>query len=131
MAELLLGKPLFPGDTGVDQLVEIIKILGTPAKTEVEAMNPNYTEFKFPQIRPYPWSKIFRNRAPQEAIDLLSSLLQYVPTYRVTALEALAHPFFNELRTPDLALPLGVTVPALFVRPQHAYRGVDASDAPA
>ena len=43
--ELLLGHPLFPGETGVDQLVEIIKVLGTPTKEEVEAMNPNYTEF--------------------------------------------------------------------------------------
>ena len=50
-AELLLGHPLFPGETGVDQLVEIIKVLGTPTKEEVEAMNPNYTEFKFPQVR--------------------------------------------------------------------------------
>ena len=50
-AELLLGYPLFPGETGVDQLVEIIKVLGTPTKEEVEAMNKNYTEFKFPQVR--------------------------------------------------------------------------------
>ncbi len=49
-AELLLGHPIFPGDTGVDQLVEIIKVLGTPTKAEVEAMNPNYTDFKFPQV---------------------------------------------------------------------------------
>jgi glycogen synthase kinase 3 beta len=34
MAELLLGHPLFPGETGVDQLVEIIKVLGTPTKEE-------------------------------------------------------------------------------------------------
>lgn len=25
-AELLLGQPIFPGDSGVDQLVEIIKV---------------------------------------------------------------------------------------------------------
>jgi serine/threonine-protein kinase MDS1/RIM11 len=30
LAELLLGQPIFPGDSGVDQLVEIIKVLGTP-----------------------------------------------------------------------------------------------------
>lgn len=30
IAEMLLGQPLFPGDSGVDQLVEIIKVLGTP-----------------------------------------------------------------------------------------------------
>jgi serine/threonine protein kinase len=33
-AELLLGHPLFPGDSGVDQLVEIIKVLGTPTRCE-------------------------------------------------------------------------------------------------
>ncbi len=33
IAELMLGQPIFPGDSGVDQLVEIIKILGTPNKS--------------------------------------------------------------------------------------------------
>ena len=32
MAELMLGQPLFPGESGVDQLVEIIKVLGTPTR---------------------------------------------------------------------------------------------------
>lgn len=43
MAELMLGQPLFPGESGVDQLVEIIKVLGTPSKAEIMAMNRNYT----------------------------------------------------------------------------------------
>ena len=34
-AELLLGQPLFPGDSGVDQLVEIIKVLGTPTRDQI------------------------------------------------------------------------------------------------
>lgn len=38
MAELLLGAPLFPGESGVDQLVEIIKILGTPTKEQVRVV---------------------------------------------------------------------------------------------
>ena len=43
LAELLLGQPIFPGDSGVDQLVEIIKILGTPTRDQIREMNPNYT----------------------------------------------------------------------------------------
>ena len=63
-AELILGHPIFPGEGGVDQLVEIIKarctacsgtthiaklceagqVLGTPTREELMAMNPNYTE---------------------------------------------------------------------------------------
>ncbi|KAA0203593.1 hypothetical protein HAZT_HAZT001779 [Hyalella azteca] len=57
LAELLLGQPIFPGDSGVDQLVEIIKVLGTPTREQIREMNPNYTEFKFPQIKSHPWQK--------------------------------------------------------------------------
>ena len=58
LAELLLGQPIFPGDSGVDQLVEIIKVLGTPTREQIKEMNPHYTEFKFPQIKPHPWNKV-------------------------------------------------------------------------
>jgi hypothetical protein len=73
MAELLTGSPLFPGESGVDQLVEIIKVLGTPTREEIHAMNPNYTEFKFPQIKALPWLKVFKNKkqVPTEALDLV------------------------------------------------------------
>lgn len=47
--------------TGVDQLVEIIKVLGTPSRDEIEQMNPNYTEFRFPMIRAHPWSRVRLN----------------------------------------------------------------------
>ncbi|MBA0645166.1 hypothetical protein Goklo_013294, partial [Gossypium klotzschianum] len=114
MAELLLGHPLFPGESGVDQLVEIIKILGTPTREEIKCMNPNYTEFKFPQIKAHPWHKLFHKQLPPEAVDLVSRLLQYSPKLRCTALEALAHPFFDDLRVPDLSLPNGRPLPSLF-----------------
>ena len=62
LAELLLGQPIFPGDSGVDQLVEIIKVLGTPTKEQIREMNRNYTEFKFPQIKAHPWQKVSNHR---------------------------------------------------------------------
>ncbi|KAH7686852.1 Non-specific serine/threonine protein kinase protein [Dioscorea alata] len=114
LAELLLGQPLFPGESGVDQLVEIIKVLGTPTREEIKCMNPNYTEFKFPQIKAHPWHKLFNKRMPPEAVDLVSRLLQYSPNLRCTALEACAHPFFDELRDPETRLPNGRELPPLF-----------------
>jgi len=114
MAELLLGKPLFPGDSGVDQLIEIIKVLGTPTKEEIYAMNPNHTSFSFPQITPHPWAKVFRNKAPKIAIDLVSKFLVYKPKMRLEPFEALAHPFFDELREPGARLPNGKPLPPLF-----------------
>ncbi|GAB4813165.1 hypothetical protein N2152v2_000211 [Parachlorella kessleri] len=114
MAELLLGVPLFPGESGVDQLVEIIKVLGTPTREEIHAMNPNYTEFKFPQIKAHPWAKIFSKRMPADAVDLIGKLLVYSPTKRVTALEGMSHSFFDELRDPACRLPNGRPLPPLF-----------------
>uniref|UniRef100_A0A182MPG7 Protein kinase domain-containing protein n=1 Tax=Anopheles culicifacies TaxID=139723 RepID=A0A182MPG7_9DIPT len=119
LAELLLGQPIFPGDSGVDQLVEIIKVLGTPTREQIKEMNPNYTEFKFPQIKSHPWQKVrwiwvFRTRTPPEAIALVSRLLEYTPGTRITPMQACAHPFFNELREGSKYLPNGREFPPLF-----------------
>jgi len=113
-AELMLGQPIFPGDSGVDQLVEIIKVLGTPTREQIKEMNPNYTEFKFPQIKAHPWQKVFRARTSPEAIDLVSRLLEYTPSARITPLQACAHTYFDELREPGTKLPSGRDLPPLF-----------------
>jgi len=112
IAELILGQPLFPGDSGVDQLVEIIKVLGTPSRDQISAMNPNYSEFKFPIIKANEWKKVFetskrkQNSHYDNATDLINRVLKYNPASRLTPLEALKHPFFDEFRqNPDMALP--------------------------
>lgn len=104
MAELMLGQPLFPGESGIDQLVEIIKVLGTPTREQIRTMNPNYMEHKFPQIKPHPFNKVFR-KADASAIDLIARLLEYTPTERLGAIEAMVHTFFDELRDPSTKLP--------------------------
>merc|ERR1711865_185964 len=101
ITEMLLGHPLFPGESGVDQLVEIIKVLGTPSRDQIEKMNPNYTEFKFPQIKAHPWRKVFHSRVPEPAVSLVSELLLYCPEERTIPMAALMHPFFDELKEPD------------------------------
>lgn len=100
IAELILGQPLFPGESGIDQLVEIIKILGTPSKDEIRTMNPSYVDHKFPTIKPIPLSKIFKHVDP-DLIDLLSSMLEYSPVARVSAIEAMAEPVFDVFRTKE------------------------------
>lgn len=122
LAELLLGVPLFPGESGVDQLVEIIKVLGTPTLEEIQAMNQNYTEYKFPQVKPHPWHKVFRPRTPTDAIDLVASFLRYTPESRLKPLEGCALPFFDELRDQSLQLPGSRAPPPLFdFKPQELF----------
>lgn len=76
MAELLLGQPLFPGESGVDQLVEIIKVLGTPTKEEIQEMNHTYTEYKFPPVKGHPWQKVVqKKKKKQHSFFLMQSSL--------------------------------------------------------
>ncbi|GMM38320.1 serine/threonine protein kinase [Saccharomycopsis crataegensis] len=116
MAELVIGRPLFPGDSGIDQLVEIIKILGTPTKQEIKSMNPDYMEQKFPQIKPTPLTKVLGKSASfsyvdslannrELAIGLLTKFLNYSPVIRVGAIDAMCDPFFDELRQFNVKLP--------------------------
>ena len=99
IGELVLGRPLFPGDSPSDQLVEIIKILGTPTKEDIISMNPQFQEHKFPSIKPTPWEKIFKNRKiPEHFVDLISKLLVYNPKIRLTAEKALEHVYFDEIK---------------------------------
>ncbi|CAO3627987.1 unnamed protein product [Cunninghamella echinulata] len=118
MAELILGQPFFPGDSGIDQLVEIIKILGTPSKQEIAAMNASYVEHKFPQIKPHPLHKIFVG-ANEDAVDLLSKMLRYDPQQRISAIEALCHPFFDDIRDPNMRLPNGQPLPPVLNFTRH------------
>ncbi|KAG0657073.1 regulator of ime2 [Maudiozyma exigua] len=97
MAELLLGQPMFPGESGIDQLVEIIKILGTPSKDEISTMNPNYMEHKFPQIKPIPLNRVFK-KEDDLTVDFLDHTLKYSPLERYSALDCLLHPYYDELR---------------------------------
>ncbi|XP_017038317.1 putative glycogen synthase kinase-3 homolog [Drosophila kikkawai] len=115
MSELLLGQLLFPGDSGVDQIVEIVKVMGTPTSEQLHDMNPQYKQFKLPQLKPHPWAKVFRIRTPAEAIDLVSKMLIYSPNARVSPLMGCAHPFFDDLRhDPTQQLPNGRPLPPLF-----------------
>ncbi|CAA3008740.1 Glycogen synthase kinase-3 homolog MsK-1 [Olea europaea subsp. europaea] len=100
------------------------QVLGTPTREEIKCMNPNYTKFKFPQIKAHPWHKIFHKRMPPEAVDLVSRLLQYSPYLRCTALDALTHPFSNELCDPNMCLPNGRFLPPLFNFKHHELKGV-------
>ncbi|RHY07200.1 hypothetical protein DYB36_004696, partial [Aphanomyces astaci] len=97
-AELVLLEPLFPGESGVDQLLNIIKVVGTPSRADLEAMNPKHTDFRLPRVHPRLPSVFPPDTCPPLALDLLQRMLTYSPARRLHPLAAAAHPFFDELR---------------------------------
>lgn len=58
--------------------------------------------------------QVFRPRTAPDAIDLVTRLLEYTPSSRLTAIEAMCHPFFDELRTGDQTMASGKPMPGLF-----------------
>jgi cell division cycle 2-like protein len=100
-AELMTTEPLFPGKNETDQIGKIFKILGQPTSdswpefnTLPNAKNLNKIAQPFSTLR-----QRFRY-STENCLDLLSKLLTYDPLQRITADEALKHPYFEESPAP-------------------------------
>jgi len=93
-AEMLTKKPIFPGDSEIDQLFKIFRQLGTPTEeiwhgcTSLPDYKPSFPKWKKQEL-----GKLFENSHPT-AIDLLEKMLIYEPAQRISAREALRHPYF-------------------------------------
>lgn len=86
-----MKKPLFQGDSDIDQLFKIFQIMGTPDKDvwpEIVSL-PHYKE-TFPKWQQTNLEKILVDLEPN-GINLLKKLLLYDPNQRITAKQALQH----------------------------------------
>ena len=111
-AEMYLLKPIFLGETSLDQFTEIIRILGTPTPEQMEKLHPSFPK-DVKKRDPICLQRYLRGSCSQ-SISLLTKLLQYAPDKRIRCWDALAEPFFDELRKPGLKLPDGGNLPPLF-----------------
>lgn len=91
--ELLSGKVLFRGDSEIDQLFRIFRVLGTPTvETWPEVTQlPNFKP-SFPNWRKNIVAELLPE-AESEAVDLLLKMLIYSPRERISAKDAAAHPY--------------------------------------
>lgn len=112
-AEMLLGEPLFPGESASNQKIQIINLLGAPKPQELKAMNPALSSSRMAEVTgTHLESRL--PRAPPGAIDLLSKILKYDPSARLDPFGCLAHPYFDELRAEGAQLPNSTRLPPLF-----------------
>lgn len=112
-AEMMIGQPVFRGEDSQEQLHAIVKILGSFSREELRVMQKN-SSVKIqvvPDVKPVPWSEVVRTPQPREAFDLLSALLRYIPDERIKPMDALCHPYFDELHKPGVKLPSGNPLP--------------------
>ncbi|KAJ6981069.1 hypothetical protein NC653_024454 [Populus alba x Populus x berolinensis] len=98
-AELLTGKPLFPGKNVVHQLDLMTDLLGTPSPEAIARVRNEKARRYLSSMRkkkPIPFSQKFPNADPL-ALCLLERMLAFEPKDRPTAEEALADPYFKGL----------------------------------
>jgi serine/threonine protein kinase len=102
MAEMAAKAPLFPGECEIHQLFLIFKLLGTPNEESWPGVS-TLEDYKmaFPRWVPAELSQHLPS-IDECGLDLLRGLLRYSPTERLTAAQALAHPWFDEVRKAPL-----------------------------
>nr|AFV07383.1 CDC2 [Carassius auratus red var. x Cyprinus carpio] len=96
-AELATKKPLFHGDSEIDQLFRIFRTLGTPNNEvwpDVESL-PDYKN-TFPKWKSGNLANTVKN-LDKNGIDLLTKMLIYDPPKRISARQAMTHPYFDDL----------------------------------
>ena len=122
MAEMFTGRPLFPGTTNEDQLLRIFRLMGTPSERSWPGIS-SFAEYK--QTWPVYATQELRTILPQIdtlGLQLLGQLLQLRPEMRCTAQQALAHPWFNEIRSQAATSgAFAAPLPGMAVSQQRAY----------
>nr|CAB3463883.1 unnamed protein product [Digitaria exilis] len=102
-AELLTGKPLFPGKNVVHQLDIITDLLGTPSPEAISRIRNEKARRYLSTMRrkrPIPFTQKFPNADPL-ALNLLERMLAFEPKDRPSAEEALADPYFKNIANVD------------------------------
>jgi p38 MAP kinase len=101
-AEMLQGKPLFPGRDHIDQFRVITEVLGTPSENVIAKITTQITLRyigSLPKREGKSLSDIFPNADPK-AINLLGKTLVFDPQGRISASEALASPYLAPYHDP-------------------------------
>ncbi|CAK6949439.1 mitogen-activated protein kinase 15 [Scomber scombrus] len=103
LGEMLLGKALFPGTSTINQIEKIMSAIPHPSPDDVLAIKSEYGSSVIqrmllkPQV---PLDDLLQPSAPPDALDLLRGLLVFNPDKRLTAEQALQHPYVARFHSP-------------------------------
>ena len=106
--EIIALFPLFPGNDELNQINRIHSIMGTPDAELLGKFQKQAThmEFNFPPQEGTGVLKLLPH-ASEEVKDLITKMLIYNPDDRITANQAIKHPWFKEIRDQEMILRQG------------------------
>ncbi|NXG46654.1 MK15 kinase, partial [Psilopogon haemacephalus] len=121
LGELLLGKPLFPGTSTVNQIEQIFRVIPVPSPEDLVAVQSDYKALILSRAssrQRVTFEELLPSSTPLPALDLLKKLLVFNPEKRLTAEQALQHPYVRRFHCParepslasDVVQPLGDAV---------------------
>jgi len=115
LGELLLGKPLFPGSSTLNQIEKIMSVIPRPSRADIDSIHSEYGHsiLERASSRSRKSLRDLIPNAPEDAIDLLEKLLVFNPEKRLSALECLSHPYIAKFKKngDDIGLDYDVLPP--------------------
>jgi len=112
--EMLISKPVFPGNSTLNQLEKICEVIGKPTVAEIKEINSPFAATMLDSISDpkvvVGWQQTL-SKAPNtavasspqfaDALDILDQLMQFDPTRRMMASSGLQHPYCKQFHDPD------------------------------
>jgi len=109
LAELILGKPLFPGSSTLNQIECIMQTIPEPSNSDIDSIQSDYGHSIIKEtMKKISKGKINRttleeklSSAPAEAIDFVKKILVFNPDKRPSAADLLTHPYVQRFHNPE------------------------------
>lgn len=125
LAEMLLGRALFPGTSTINQIERIMNAISRPSRADIESIGSHYAMSvldKMPQRPRKTLESIISTNNPH-ALDLIHRLLIFAPHRRLTVEQCLVHPYVIQFHNPadEPILPYDVNLPL----PDHIQLSID------
>jgi mitogen-activated protein kinase 15 len=98
MAELIKGKPLFAGNSTLNQLEKLLSWTGSPSPSDIQSLESDVGWSMIENMRAVKQKSIreWLPNADELALDLISKMLQFSPKKRITIEEVLKHPYLRD-----------------------------------
>ena len=123
------GQPLFASESTPGMLESIVHVIGKPTDSDLASF-PHEVENvpeEYEQVTTL--EEVLPKHISSDFIDLLKQFFVYDPSKRITAVQAMQHPCFNEIFNNELILPSGSRFPALD-KPKERMQSRSATHSP-